>query len=246
MNWVKKGMVVFSLATAKTEKDLLAQNDSDDILRNNNGIVNPYVSNQLMDDLKQGRLTQQVKEFRKQHYQILRESSKYKFKNGELLSESEIKSMKITQGDPFDSYPVEVVFNNKMIDKSLFEDGGVRPLKIQRGVVPRHKIENYVSNLHVRSVDGNNKLLDFYIPKTSENQLVMSELEYLKNAKKISDLVNFTKAKFTTQDSEMLVFEYRMLAFDRVVEYNNNYIVKMFAECTVDGRWAAEKFMVID
>jgi hypothetical protein len=74
----------------------------------------------------------------------------------------------------------------------------------------------------------------------------MNELQYLKNNKKITDLVNFTKTKFTTQDSEMLVFEYRMLAFDRVVEYNNNYIIKMFAECVTDGRWAAEWTQIID
>ena len=37
-----------------------------------------------------------------------------------------------------------------------------------------------------------------------------------------------------------------MLAFDKVVEHNNNYIVKMFAECITDGRWAAERYMVID
>ena len=35
-------------------------------------------------------------------------------------------------------------------------------------------------------------------------------------------------------------------AFDKVVEHNNNYIVKMFAECITDGRWAAEKYMIID
>lgn len=246
MDWIKKGAVTFALSFGKTEKDLLAQNESEMIMAQNAGVVNPYIANQLMNDLKQGRLTQQVKEFRKKHYQILKESAKYRFKDGQLLSEQEVRAMRVTQGDPFDSYPVEVVFDNKVIGLSLFESSEVRPLKIQRGVVPRHKIENYTSNLHVRTVEGNNKLLDFYIPKTPENQLIMNELENLKRTKKITDLVNFTKTSFTTQDSEMLVFEYRMLAFDKVVEHNNNYIVKMFAECITDGRWAAERYMVID
>ena len=245
-DWIRKGAVTFSLALGKLEKDLFAQNGSEDILSQNIGIVNPYIANQLMNDLKQGRLTQQVKEFRKKHYQILKESAKYKFKDGQLMSEQEVRQSRVTQGDPYDSYQVEVVFDNKAVGVSLFESNTVRPLKVQRGVTPRHKIENYTSTLHVRTVDGNNKLLDFYIPKSPENQLIMNELEYLKNTRKISDLVNFTKTTFTTQDSEMLVFEYKMLAFDKVVEYNNNYIVKMFAECVSDGRWAAEKYMVID
>jgi hypothetical protein len=244
MDWIKKGAVTFALSFGKTEKDVLAQNDSEAILAQNTAIVNPYVANKLMQDLKEGRLTQEVKQFRKHHYEILKASSRYK--NGKLLSEDEIRNSKLVKGDPYDSYQVEVVFDNKAIGHSLFEQTEVRPLKIQRGVVPRFKLENFTSTVHVKNVDGNNKLLAFYIPKTNENTLISHELERLKESKKISDLVNFTKAKFTTQDSEMLTFEYRMLAFDSVVDYNNNYIVKMFAECVTDGRWAAEWTQIID
>ena len=244
--WVRKGLVTFSLSLGKTEKDAFSQNGSEDLLRNNVGIVNPYVSNKLMQDLKEGRVTQQVKEFRKKHYEILRESAKYKYKDGQLLSETEVRQMKVTQGDPFDNYPVEVVFDNKAVGTSLFEEGVVRPMKIQRGVVPKFKLENYVSALHVRTVDGANKLLDFYIPKKAENTSIIREIEMIKNNPKVTDLVNFTKTKFTTQDAEMLTFEYRMIAFDKVVEHNNNYIVKMFAECVTDGRWSAEWTQIID
>ena len=41
----------------------------------------------------------------------------------------------------------------------------------------------------------------------------------------------------------MLVFEYRTIAFDKVVEHNNNYIVKMFAQVTKNGEWLASKYM---
>lgn len=246
MDWIKKGLVTFALALGKTEKDTFAQSGSEDLLRNNTGIVNPYVSNQLMNDLKEGRLTQQVKEFRKKHYEILRESAKYKFKDGQLMTEEEVRQSKVAQGDPFDSYQVEIAFSNKAIGVSLFEGGEVRPLKIQRGVVPKHKIENYTSNIHVRTIEGNNKLIDFYIPKNNENISIISEIEQLRRNPRVTDLVNFTKMSFTTQDSDLLVFEYKMLAFDKAVEHNGNYIIKMFAEVTTDGRWAAEKYMLTD
>lgn len=246
MDWLKKGAVTFALGFGKVEKDAFAQNGAEDLLKNNIGITNPMVAHQLMQDLKEGKLTQQVKEFRKKHYEILRESAKYKFKDGQLMSEQEVRQSKVTQGDPYDTYQVEVVFDNKSMGKSLFEEGSVRPLKIQRGVVPRHKIENYVSTVHVRTIEGNNKLIDFYIPKISENEVIVRDLEYIKRNPSVADVVNFTKMSFTTQDAEMLMFEYKMLAFDRVVEYNNNYIIKMFAEVTSDGRWAAEKYMIID
>ena len=51
-DWIRKGAVTFSLAVGKLEKDLFAQNGSEDILAQNVGIVNPYIANQLMDDLK--------------------------------------------------------------------------------------------------------------------------------------------------------------------------------------------------
>jgi len=245
-NWISKGAVTFSLALGKLEKDLLAQNGSEDILEQNTGIVNPYIANQLMNDLKQGRLTQQVKEFRKKHYQILKESAKYKFKDGQLMSEQEVRQSKIAQGDPYDSYQVEVVFDNKSLGKSLFEEGEVRPMKIQRGVVPKHKLENYTSTVHVRDIDGKNKLIDFYIPNKPGNESIIREVEQIRSNPRVTDLVNFTKISFTTQDSDMLVFEYRTLAFDKIVEYNGNYIVKMFAEVTKNGDWVAQKFMVID
>lgn len=246
MDWIKKGAVTFALALGKTEKDTFAQNGSEELLMGNTGIVNPYIVNQLMQDLKEGRLTQQVKEFRKKHYQILKESAKFKFKDGQLMTEHEVRQSRIAQGDPYDSYPVEVVFDNKAMGVSLFEMTEVRPMKIQRGVIPRNKIENHTSVVHIRNIDGKNKLIDFYIPKTNQNESIIRDLEILKRNPKVSDVVNFTKMNFTTQDSEMLTFEYRMLAFDKVVDYNNNFIVKMFAECTTDGRWAAEWTQIID
>jgi hypothetical protein len=88
--------------------------------------------------------------------------------------------------------------------------------------------------------------LDFYIPKGIDNHLLLNELEYLKRSNKLNDLVNITECYFTTQDAEMLKFSYKVLAFDKVVEHNNNYIVKLFAEVVEDGRWLGEPFMVID
>lgn len=246
MDWIKKGAVTFMAAFGKTEKDAFAQNGSEDLLKNNTGVVSPYVANQLMQDLKEGRLTQQVKEFRKKHYEILRESAKFKFKDGQLMTEEEVRQSKIAQGDPYDSYQVEVVFSNKALGVSLFEGGEVRPLKLQRGVVSRHKLENHTSTVHVRTIDGNNKLIDFYVPKAEGNESIIREIEQIKRNPRVTDLTNFTKMSFTTQDAEMLTFEYKMLAFDKIVEYNNNYIVKMFAECITDGRWAAEWTQIID
>jgi hypothetical protein len=75
--WIKKGIVSFSIATANVEKNALSQEGNN--LDEGNASVLPMGQNQLMQDLKQGRLTQQVKEFRKHHYQVLKEAEKYIF-----------------------------------------------------------------------------------------------------------------------------------------------------------------------
>jgi hypothetical protein len=248
--WVKKGMVSFALATNKVEQDTLNQT-SKELDNHRNSQVSPYHRNQLMADLKAGKLTEAVKEFRAKHYLLLKESEKFKAKWGkdgdfQLLSEEEIKRNKNAKGDPFDSYVVEVTVDNSVISGGLLtENSSTRPIKVRRGVFPRHRIEEYADNVLIRDIDGKNKLIEFYIPNNQyQDKYVLREVQHLQKNPTVTDFVNITNMSFTTPGGDMLQFEYKMLAFDKVVEHNGNYIVKMFAECLVDGRWAGEKYML--
>ena len=249
--WVKKGIVSFSIATANVEKNALSQEANS--LDEGNASVLPMGQNQLMQDLKEGRLTQQVKEFRKHHYQVLKEAEKYKVRWGrdgdfEVLSEQEVAQRRVAQGDPYDYYKVEVSIDNRGTTKSLFEhDSITKPIKVRRGVFPNCRIEEYTDLVHVRDIDGKNKLIDFYISTTKpENRIAMLEARNLMANPGITDFNNITNLSFTTPGGDMMQFEYKMLAFDKVVEYNGNLIVKMFAEVTKNGQWAAQKYMITD
>lgn len=248
--WIKKGIVSFSLASANVEKNALGQEGTD--LSEGNSAVLPMGQNQLMKDLKEGRLTQQVQQFRKHHYLVLREAEKYKARWGrdgdfEMLSEQEIAQRKVSQGDPYDNYPVEVVVDNQPQTKSLFEhDSKIYPIKVRRGVFPRCKLEEHTKMVHIRDIDGRRKLIDFYIEDIPENRIAVLEARNLMASPGIVDFNNITNLNFTTPGGNMMMFEYRMLAFDKVVQYNGNFIVKMFAEVIKNGEWAAEKYMMID
>ncbi|MHA2403124.1 MAG: hypothetical protein ACXADH_09070 [Candidatus Kariarchaeaceae archaeon] len=247
--WIKKGVVAFSLAAGKVEKDSLNQT-SKELESNRNAQINPYYRNQLMADLKAGKLTEAVKEFRAKHYMILKEAEKYKAKWGkdgdfQLIKEDDLSAYKNAKGDPFDNYVVEVTVDNKAISGGLLTEETTRPIKVQRGVFPRHKIEEHADTVLIRNIDGKNKLIEFYIPNNQyQDRYVLREVQYLQKNPQVSDFVNITNLSFTTPGGDMLQFEYKMLAFDKVVEHNGNYIVKMFAECIVDGRWAGEKYML--
>lgn len=250
--WIKKGAVSFIMATGGVEKNALSQSGEDSDAGQLSSI--PMGQNQLMRDLKEGRLTQQVKEFRKHHYEVLQASEKYKAKWGKdgdfkMLTEEEIVANRVAQGDPYDNYKVEVSIDNVAMTKSLLEyeeKDTVRPIKVLRNVDSACRIEEASTKLHVRDIDGTRKLLDFYIDDTPENRRAVLEARQLMTNPGIVDFNNITNVSFTTPGGNMMMFEYRVLAFDKVVEHNGSYIVKMFAECTKNGEWAAQKYMIID
>lgn len=243
-NWVKKGVVTFALATSKLEKDVLAQNGSEELLGHNQGQVQPYRQNQLMKDLKGGKLTQQVKEFRSHHYKLLREAEKYAtnaYGDVEVLTEAQVKAKMAGVGDPYDNYLVEVSVENKPISAGLLTESTVRPIKVKRGVFPNYKIEEHSTLVHIRNIDGKNKLIEFCIPESKTTPRgVINEVENLMRGKRLTDFANITGLSFTAGGGQILYFEYRMLAYDKVVQHNGNYIVKLFAEVIEDGRWAPE------
>ena len=108
------------------------------------------------------------------------------------------------------------------------------------------RIEESTDMVHVRDIDGTRKLIDFYIDDIPENRRAVLEARQLMTNPGIVDFNNITNVSFTTPGGNMMMFEYRVLAFDKVVEYNGSYIVKMFAESIKNGEWAAEKYMIID
>ena len=247
--WVKKGAVSFIMATGGVEKNALSQSGEDGGSDTLASI--PMGQNTLMRDLKEGNVTQQVKQFRKHHYQVLQASEKYKAKWGKdgdfkMLTEEEVAASRMTKGDPYDSYIVEVNIDNGTQAAGLLTEETIRPVKVTRNVESACKIEEATDRVHVRDIDGTRKLLDFYIDDIPENRRAVLEARQLMSNPGITDFNNITNLSFTTPGGNMMMFEYRILAFDKVVEYNGSYIVKMFAECTKSGEWAAEKYMIID
>jgi len=73
---------------------------------------------------------------------------------------------------------------------------------------------------------------------------VIGECLNLIKTKSLTDFCNFTNLSFTTPGGNAMDFSYKILAFDKVVRHNGSYIVKMFAECLVDGRWVGEKYII--
>lgn len=248
-NWIKKGAVRFALATAGVEKNTLSQ--ASEITGAGTGSVRPINQNQLMKDLKEGRLTQEVEQFRKHHYQVLQASEKYKLKWGKdgdfkMMTEEEVRQSKVAQGDPYDTYKVEISIDNIPQSAGLLSEDVVRPIKVNRSIHSGIKLEDVSHMVNVRDIDGRNKLIEFYIADLQENRRAVLEARNLMANPGITEFNNITNFSFVAGGHSLLQYEYRVLAFDKVVNYNGSYIVKMFAECTNNGTWLAERFMMND
>jgi len=249
--WIKKGAVSFVLATGGVGTNALSQSNEDggsDTLASV-----PMSQNQLMRDLKNGTLSEEVKQFRKHHYQVLQASEKYKIKWGKdgdfkVLTEGEVASNRIIKGDPYDNYVTEVAVENKSQMGSLLSEEVVYPVKVQRTVQTNCKIEEVSERVHVRDIDGVRKLIEFYVTinEKPENRMAMLLSEQLMRHPGITDFNNITNISFTTTGGNAMGFSYKMLAFDKVVEYNGSYIIKMFAEVIKNGEWIGERYMITD
>ena len=129
--WVKKQMAYLSLALANVEKNALGQNGK--TLDNNVNQERRHMQGTLADSLKQGEITQEVKDLRWRTYKILNAIDNHKAEivdyiktvdeKGETIFLPVTKVRKIDKKkglnkikvDTYDRYPLEMVIDNSEI-----------------------------------------------------------------------------------------------------------------------------------
>lgn len=126
--WVKQKMAIASLAMAGVEKNLLKQNGGD--ASQNIASEQSHMKGTVLDDLKQGRVSQEVMDLRWRMYKVLAASEKIKAVahntgNGkDMIGENttftfEImdatKALSSVKLDSHDNYPLELSFDNSLI-----------------------------------------------------------------------------------------------------------------------------------
>lgn len=128
-NWLKKKLAAVALATASVEQNILGQNGNQDVSGTNQ--IQRHRQGTLADSLKQGVLTQEVKDLRWRMYKILDESNSIKTKiigydeDGmpiieTMVVDSSTKLSKIKMDD-YDDYELEMVVNNDDVTASYVE-----------------------------------------------------------------------------------------------------------------------------
>jgi hypothetical protein len=127
------------------------------------------------------------------------------------------------------------------------------PIKVDRMFYPKFMIENFTKKLNIRDIDGENKLLEFYVskyPNTNDRKTTLF-VNQIKKAMENPSSVNFLElvnVSFVTYKSlgvsDFLLFEYSDVSFDKIVEFDGNYVIKFKAKIIVNGEPMFDKYKV--
>lgn len=173
--------------------------------------------------------------------------------------------------EPTDDYPVELVVDNSEITVSIKDAmngiesendytpleliAGIkttRPIQIEREHRPKFDLESYTTKLHVRTINETEKLLEFYVSKYPDEfnrttRLFLGEVKKAMTDSRLCNMLELKKIGFITFNSvgadNHLEYQYEIVNFDKIVEFNGEYVIKFKAKVLVNGENILTKYL---
>jgi hypothetical protein len=127
------------------------------------------------------------------------------------------------------------------------------PIKVDREFYPKFMIEKFTKKLNIRILNDSERLLEFYVSKYPDKEIKTTTLfiNEIKKAIQNHTVVNFIdikKVNFVTYKclgvSDFLYFDYEVLSFDKIIEFNGFYVIKFKAKILTNGEEILEKYRV--
>jgi len=126
------------------------------------------------------------------------------------------------------------------------------PITIERKEHPKFKIEKHTKKLNVRDIDGNKKMLEFYTSMYPDESIISSL--FISDVKKAiknpesSTILNIDSVEFITHKSlgadDFSEYKYKILSFDKIIQFNGHYVFKFIAEPIINGRYILEDYRI--
>lgn len=121
-----------------------------------------------------------------------------------------------------------------------------KPINITREYTPKFFIENFTKKINIRKINNTKKLIEFYINKypdeyNKNSKLFIKEIEKAikLGSRNISSLdiktIEFITNK-TLGATDFLHYSYKILNFDKIVEFDGNYVIKYICDTEIDGK----------
>jgi hypothetical protein len=132
---------------------------------------------------------------------------------------------------------------------------GERPIEIIREIPSNFRIETFTKKLHIRRIDDKNVLLEFYVSKYPDEYNRTSRL-FISEIKKImgnslfkSTSLEIKKVNLVTYKTiganDFLEYQYGIISFDKIIDFNGHYVIKFIAEVNVNGKDILEKHRMV-
>lgn len=125
------------------------------------------------------------------------------------------------------------------------------PIIISSENTRRFYLENFTKKLNVRNISETEKLLEFYVSiypdvDNRTSRLFLSELKKLINDNRVSDIIDINDVNFITYKAigvnDFLEYKYEIKSFDKIIEYNGNYVIKFIAKPIINGEDILTKY----
>lgn len=135
------------------------------------------------------------------------------------------------------------------------QNKGEKPILVYRKALVKFDIEKYTSKLIVRTISETEKLLEFYVNMYPDednrtSRLFISEVKKAIANPRASNMLEIDEVGFITDNSigapDFLEFQYKITSFDKIVEFNGNYVIKFKANAKVNGRSIIEEYRDIE
>ena len=152
----------------------------------------------------------------------------------------------------------DTVLNTATINGISSKDHGATvkgelPIKIERQFFPKFYLEKFTKKLVIRKIDDTKKLLEFYVNKypdeynTTSNFFVNEIKKVIENGPQNSNFLQFDEVGFVTNKTigvgDSLLYTYNVLSFDKIIEFDGNYVIKFICEVSTNGEFILEQYV---
>ena len=131
-----------------------------------------------------------------------------------------------------------------------------RPIRIERQAHPRFYLEKFTTKMHVKKISDEEKLLEFYVSKYPEERNPTSRLFVRKMEKSLSlgfigdDVFMMDEVGFISRNTlgspDFLCYGYKIIGFDKVIEFDGHYVIKYKAKVIINGTDTLSDFIEED
>lgn len=124
-------------------------------------------------------------------------------------------------------------------------------IKINRSIAPKFRLERYLKKLNIRDIDGNTKLLEFYVNKYPDeydriNKMFIMDIKKTIENPRTSTIIDIDSVSFTTYKdtgiADSRYFEFSIDSYDKIIEFDGNYVIKFKGEPITWGESIIEQF----